>query len=151
MSTMPTLTRAAIAVAIAGVTATLLTGCFGNPVENLVQQGVEDAVEGATGGEVSLAGELPADFPTSSVPLVDGDISLAAGTGGAEGWVVVITSSASDPVADAASALEGAGFTEDTAVTGAGVGAKVYSNAEYLVLVAGEGTTVSYTVTPQAQ
>lgn len=150
MSTMPILTRSAIAVVIAGVTATLLTGCFGNPVEDLVQQGVEEAVEDATGGDVSLGGELPADFPTS-VPLVDGDISLAAGTGGAEGWVVVITSSASDPVADAASALEGAGFTEDTAVTGAGVGAKVYSNAEYIVLVAGEGTTVSYTVTPKAQ
>ena len=150
MSTMPILTRAAIAVAMAGVTATLLTGCFGNPVENLVQQGVEDAVEGATGGDVSLGGELPADFPTS-VPLVDGDISLAAGAGGAEGWVVVITSSASDPVADAAAALEEAGFAEDTTVTGAGVGAKVYSNAEYIVFVAGEGTTVSYTVTPQAE
>ena len=150
MSTMPILTRAAIAVAIAGVTATLLTGCFGNPVEDLVQRGVEGAVEDATGGEVSLGGELPAGFPTS-VPLVDGDISLAAGAGGVEGWVVVITSSAAEPVADAAAALEGAGFTEDTAVTGAGAGAKVYSNAEYLVFVAGEGTTVSYTVTPQAQ
>lgn len=150
MSTMPILTRSAIAVAMAGVTAILLTGCIGNPVENLVQQGVEDAVEGATGGEVSLGGELPADFPTS-IPLVDGDISLAAGAGGTEGWVVVITSSATDPVADAAAALEGAGFAEDTAVTGAGVGAKVYSNTEYLVLVAGEGTTVSYTVTPKAQ
>ena len=150
MSTLPTTNRVAIAVAIAGVTAALLTGCFGNPAEELVNRSVEDAVEGATGGDVSLGGELPADFPTS-VPLVDGDISLAAGAGGAEGWVVVITSSAADPVVDAAAALEGAGFTEDTAVTGAGVGAKVYSNAEYLVFVAGGGTTVSYTVTPKAQ
>ncbi len=31
MSTMPTTSRAAIAVAIAGLTASLLTGCFGNP------------------------------------------------------------------------------------------------------------------------
>lgn len=150
MSTMPTTTRAAIAVVIAGITATLLTGCFGNPVEDLVNRGVEDAVEDATGGDVSIGGELPADFPTS-VPIIDGDISLAAGAGGADGWVVVITSSASDPVAEAAAALETAGFTEDTTVSGAGMGAKVYSNAEYLVLVAGEGTTLTYTVTPQAQ
>lgn len=150
MSTMPTTTRAAIAVAIAGITASLLTGCFGNPVEDLVNRGVEDAIEDATGGDVSLGGELPADFPTS-VPIIDGDISVAAGAGGTEGWIVVITSSASDPVAEAASALGGAGFTEDTTVSGAGMGAKVYSNAEYLVLVAAEGDTVSYTVTPQAQ
>jgi hypothetical protein len=148
MSTVTTTTRAAIAVAIAGITASLLTGCFGNPVEDLVNRGVEDAIEGATGGDVSLGGELPADFPTS-VPIVDGDISMAAGAGDAEGWVVVLTSSASDPVAEAAAALEAAGFTEDTTVSGAGMGAKVYSNAEYLVLVAGEGETLSYTVTPQ--
>ena len=150
MSTLPTISRAAVAVAIAGITASLLTGCFGNPVENLVNQGVEDAVESATGGDVSLDGELPEGFPTS-VPLIDGDITVAAGAGGADGWVVVISSSASDPVAEAASALEGAGFTEDTTVSGAGMGAKVYSNAEYIVLLAGEGETVSYTVTPQVQ
>jgi hypothetical protein len=147
MSTLKS-SRAATAVVIAAISATLLTGCFGNPVEDLVNRGVEDAIEGATGGDVSLGGELPADFPTS-VPLIDGTIGVAAGTGGADGWVVVITSSASDPVADAASALEAAGFTEDTTVSGAGMGAKVYSNAEYLVLVAGEGETVSYTVTPK--
>ena len=150
MSTLPTISRAAVAVAIAGITTSLLTGCFGNPVENLVNQGVEDAVESATGGDVSLDGELPEGFPTS-VPLIDGDITVAAGAGGADGWVVVISSSASDPVAEAASALEGAGFTEDTTVSGAGMGAKVYSNAEYIVLLAGEGETVSYTVTPQVQ
>jgi hypothetical protein len=150
MSTLPTISRAAVAVAIAGLTASLLTGCLGNPVENLVNQGVEDAIEGATGGDVSLGGELPDGFPTS-VPLIDGDITVAAGAGGADGWVVVISSSTADPVAESASALEGAGFTEDTTVSGAGMGAKVYSNAEYIVLVAGEGETVSYTVTPQVQ
>jgi hypothetical protein len=149
MSTLPNRSRTAIAIAIAGITASLLTGCFGNPGD-LVNQGVEDAIESATGGDVSLDGELPEGFPTS-VPIIDGDISVAAGAGGAEGWVVVITSSASDPVAEAASALEGAGFTEDTTASGAGIDAKVYSNAEYLVLVAGDGNRVSYTVTPNAQ
>lgn len=150
MSTVTTTTRAGVAVAIAGITATLLTGCFGNPVEDLVNRSVEGAIEDATGGDVSLGGELPAGFPTS-VPIIDGDINLAAGAGGAEGWVVVLTSSASDPVAEAAAALEAAGFTEDTTVSGAGMGAKVFSNAEYVVVVAGEGETLTYTVTLQAQ
>jgi hypothetical protein len=148
MSTLSSTSRAAMAVVIAGLTASLLTGCFGNPVEDLVNQGVEDAVEGATGGEVSLDGELPADFP-ESVKLVEGDVSFAGGTGTGEGWLVMVTSEAADPVADARAALEGAGFAEDTTVSGGGVGAVVYSNDEYLVLVAGDGKTVSYTVTPK--
>lgn len=144
MSTLSSTSRAAMAVVIAGLTASLLTGCFGNPVEDLVNRGVE----GATGGEVSLDGELPSDFP-ESVPLVDGDISFAGGSGGGEGWIVMVTSDAADPVADARAALEDAGFAEDTTVSGGGVGAVVYSNAELLVLLAGDGKTVSYTVTPK--
>ena len=149
MTTLDTRTRAAVALAIAGITATLFTGCFGNPVEDLVNQGVEDAVEGATGGDVSLDGELPADFPPS-IPLVDGDISFAAGAGGAEGWIVMVTSTAADPVADAAAKLEGAGFTQDTELSGGGAAAQVYTNGEFLVLLAGDdnGETLSYTVTP---
>ena len=148
MSGSTSAARSTIAVVIAGLTVSLLTGCFGNPLENLVNQGVEDAVEGVTGGEVSVEGELPADFP-ESVPLIDGDIGLAAGTGSSEGWMVVVTSSAADPLADATAALEEAGFVEDTTVSGAGLGAVVYSNDELLVLVAGNGTTVTYTVTPK--
>ena len=147
MSTMPTTSRAAIAVAIAGITASLLTGCFGNPGD-LVNQGVEDAIESATGGEVSLDGDLPADFPTS-VPLIEGDISVAAGAGGAEGWVVVVTPSDSgDPVADAVSELEAAGFTEDRSISGDGGGAAFYTDGEWTVLLIGQGSAVSYTVAP---
>lgn len=147
MPTLSTPTRAGIAIAIAALSAPLLTGCVGD----LVNRGVEEALEGATGGDVSL-GDLPEGFPTS-IPLIEGDIQVGGGgsASGGEGWVVVISSSAADPLAEAASALEGAGFTEDTTASGAGMSAKVYSNAEYLVLVAGEGGTVSYTVTPQAQ
>ncbi len=148
MSTLTIRSRAAIAVAIAGVCAALLTGC--NPVD-LVQQGVEDAVEGATGGDVSL-GELPEDFP-ESVPVIEGDIAVGAGGGstGADGWVVVITSTAADPMAEAAAALEGAGFTEETAVSGGPMGASAYSNAEYTVFLAGSDDTVTYTVSPKQQ
>ena len=148
MSTMPTTSRAAIAVAIAGITASLLTGCFGNPGD-LVNQGVEDAIESATGGEVSLDGDLPADFPTS-VPLIEGDDHRrGAARAETEGWVVVVTpSDSADPVADAASALEAAGFTEDTTISGDGGGAALYSDGEYTVLLVGQGRAVSYTVAP---
>jgi nucleotide-binding universal stress UspA family protein len=134
MPTLPATTRAAMAIAIAGVTASLLTGCFANPVEELVNRSVEGAVEEATGGDVSLSGELPADFP-AEVPVIEGKIGLSAG----------------DALAEAAAELEAAGYTEDTAVSGGQVGAKVYTGADYLVLLAGEGSTVSYTVTPKVQ
>ena len=150
MPTLPATTRAAMAIAIAGVTASLLTGCFANPVEELVNRSVEGAVEEATGGDVSLSGELPADFP-AEVPVIEGKVGLSAGAGGAEGWVVAITSTSSDALAEAAAELEAAGYTEDTAVSGAQLGAKVYTGADYLVLLAGEGSTVSYTVTPKVQ
>jgi hypothetical protein len=147
MST-PTRTRAAIALAIAGVTASLLTGC--NPVD-AVQQGVEEAIEGATGGDVSL-GELPEGFP-ESVPLIEGDIGVGAGgaAGGEEGWVVTVTSDAADPMADAVAALEGAGFTKDPSIATGGAGAAFYSDGEYSVLLVGQGKNVSYTVTPTQQ
>ena len=151
MTTPDTRTRAVLAIAIAGMTATLFTGCFANPAEDLVNQGVEDAIEGATGGDVSLDGEVPADFPTS-VPLIDGDITFGAGAGGSEGWIVMITSTAADPVADAAAKLEAAGFTQDTELSGSGAAAQVYTNGEFLVLLAGDGEkVVTYTVTQQPQ
>ena len=145
MSTPTTRTRAAIALAIAGVTASLLTGC--NPVD-AVQQGVEEAIESATGGDVSL-GELPEGFP-ESVPVIDGEISIGAGgsADGTEGWVVTIKSDAADPVADAVAALESAGFTKDESIATGGVGAEFYSDGEYSVLLVGQGSSVVYTVTP---
>lgn len=148
MSTLPGRSRAAMAAAVAALAASLLAGCVGNPVEELVNQGVEDAVEGATGGELSLDGEIPADFP-ESVQLIEGDISFAGGTGTGEGWLVVVTSEAADPVADARALLENAGFSEDTTVSGGAIGAVVYSDDQHTVLLAGDGTTVSYTVTPK--
>ena len=141
--------RAAVAAALAALTSALLTGCLSNPVEDLVNQGVEDAVEGATGGDVSLGGELPADFP-ASIPLIEGEIGFGAGAGGEEGWIVAVTSTSGDPVADAVAELEDAGFTKNTELSGGGANAALYTDGEYLVLLAGEGETVTYTVTPQA-
>lgn len=141
-------TRLGVFAAIALVTATALTGCV-NPVEELVNQGIEGAVEEATGGDVSIGGELPADFP-AEVPIIDGDIVFAAGSMG-DGWLVTITATGADPVADAVAALEEAGFAADTSLSGSDATASVYSNANYLVLVAGDGENLAYTVTAKQQ
>lgn len=150
---MPPITvsrRLAVALAATATAALLFTGCSANPLEGIVNQGVEDAIEGATGGDVDLGGELPADFPTS-VPLLDGEISFSGGAGQAEGWIVVLTSSAADPVAEASAELEAAGFTRDTNVSGDSANAAVYSDDEYLVIVAADGGNLSYTVTAAPQ
>lgn len=147
--------RAMLVVASAGLAAGILTGCA-NPVEELVQNGVEDAVEGATGGDVSLGGELPAGFP-AEIPLVEGEITVGAGTGDSNGWVVVVQSSEADPAAAAGAALEEGGFALDTslseeqldALTGGQLDAAVYANDAYRVLLAVQDGTVSYTVTPK--
>ncbi|KQM83067.1 hypothetical protein ASE68_07265 [Agromyces sp. Leaf222] len=147
--------RAALVVATAGLAVGLLTGCS-NPVEDLMQNGVEDAIEGATGGDVSLGGELPAGFP-SEIAVVDGEITVGIGTGDSNGWVVVVTTTEADPAAAAASALEGSGFAEDTtlteeqlqSLTGGQLDAMVYANDTYRVLLTVQDDTVSYTVTPK--
>ncbi len=138
-------TRIGVLAAIAVFAATALTGCFGNPVENLVNQGIEGAVEEATGGDVEIGGELPADFP-AEVPILEGDIVFAAGSMG-DGWLVTITPKSDDPVAEAVAALEAAGFTADTTLSGSDASASVYTNANYLVLVAGDGENLAYTIT----
>ncbi|WP_430645682.1 hypothetical protein [Agromyces sp. GXS1127] len=146
---MPHLTtRARIAAALAAglTTAVLLTGC-GGAVQDLVERGVEGTVEEATGGQVDLSGDIPADFP-QSVPIIDGTVELAGGAASADGWMVVLSSGASDPLGDARSALEGAGFTEDAALAQASDAGSVYTDGRYLVILAGEGGTVTYTVTP---
>ncbi|MGX5696915.1 hypothetical protein ACWKWP_12005 [Agromyces soli] len=142
-------TRIGVLAAIALITATALTGCFGNPVENLVNQGIEDAVEEATGGDVEVGGELPSDFP-AEVPIIDGDIVFAAGSMG-DGWLVTVSAKGGDPVGEAVQALEAAGFTADTTLGGTDGSASVYSNANYLVLVAGDGENLAYTVTTKQQ
>ena len=139
------------AAALLSVATLVLTGCVGNPVQDMVDRNIEETVEGATGGEVELGGELPADFP-QSVPVIDGTIELAGGAGdGTEGWVVVLTSQAADPLGDAASALTGAGFTEDATLSGDAAGGSIYTDGQYLVILAGDGSTVTYSVAPAPQ
>lgn len=145
MPASPRRVRAIRAAFAAALSVGLLAGCTGNPVDEFVNRNVEEAVEGATGGDVSLGGDLPADFP-ASVPVIDGEIELSGGSGGSGGWVVVVTSSAADPVGEAVAALEQAGFTEQTSGSAQSASGILYSDGEHVVVLAGEGTTVSYAV-----
>ncbi|MGR0318257.1 hypothetical protein [Agromyces sp. ZXT2-3] len=146
---MPHLTtRARVAAALAAslAAAALLSGC-GGAAQDLVERGVEDTVEEATGGQVDLSGEMPADFP-QSVPIIDGTVELAGGAATTDGWMVVLSSEAADPLGDARRTLEGAGFTEDDTLAPASDAGSVYTDGDHLVILAGEGGTVTYTVTP---
>ncbi|MGO4690949.1 hypothetical protein [Glaciibacter sp. 2TAF33] len=135
-----------LAIVFACVSVPLLSGCFGS-----VESAINGAVQGATGGEVSLGGKLPKGWP-SEVPVIDGKILFGAGgsSDGEKGWVVTIKSEAADPLADARKQLEDAGFVVDTdaATSGGEVGVVAVKNDHYGVLVAGSADGVLYTVTP---
>jgi hypothetical protein len=140
--------RVPLAIVIACVSVPVLSGC-GGPVESAVN----GAVQGATGGDVSLGGALPKGWP-SEVPVIDGKILFGAGgsSGGHDGWVVTITSEATNPLADARAQLEGAGFVVDTTAQASSgeVGVVAVKNDHYRVLVAASADGVLYTVTPVA-
>lgn len=144
--------RAVAALVAAGFVVAALTACAPGPLNDIVSQQAEEAIEGATGGDVSLGGgELPAGFP-DEVPLVPGEISFGAGTGGAEGWIVTIApGSPGDVLAEARAALEAGGFAPEQAFEGVDLGAQIFSNGTYLVLLSGDDQGVMYTVTPVAR
>jgi len=137
-----------IALVLALAIAPSLSGCFGNPIEQIV--------EGATGGDVSLPGQsVPDDFP-SEVPLVDGEVVFGMGVGNDDGkaWNVTVKVSGIDAADTIKSQLEGAGFTANEAGIGGTTddGATlVYDNGTYNVLVvvtkdAENGFVANYTV-----
>lgn len=139
-----------LAIALALAITPALSGCFGNPIEQIV--------EGATGGDVSLPGQsVPDDFPKGEVPLIDGEVVFGLGIGGAEGkgWNVTIKVSGLDAADAIKSELESAGFTANEAGIGGTTddGATLlYANEKYNVLVfvskdTDNGFIASYTVT----
>jgi hypothetical protein len=69
--------RTVAIIATAGALTLMLTGCFGNPVESIVEQAIEDqtGVEVSAGGEDGVA-SLPSDWP-SEVPVPEGKLLLA--------------------------------------------------------------------------
>jgi len=79
--------KSATAIAIAAGLSISLSGCFGNPLEsftdNLIEDTVENAIEGATGVDVDVDGDgsggsLPKSWP-DEVPAPDGKIVFSLG------------------------------------------------------------------------
>lgn len=147
-------------VLVAAVSAGV-SGC--NPIAAITEEGVEQAIEGATGGNVDIdvggGVSIPADFP-ADVPLVDGTLfsSVSLGSGADQSWNVIFTvSDANAAYADAVSQLTGAGFTEQSQVQTAEGSFGAFSNSAWTVQVsavpamASEEPKLSYLVTPTAQ
>jgi hypothetical protein len=137
----------AVTMAVAGLA--VLSGCSGETVGNAV----DGAVNEATGGDVSLGGQLPEGWP-AEIPVIDGNIGFGAGntTDGDRGWVVTVTTDAADPLADATAVLEAAGFSADASATAniGDAGVAALTNETWAVVVAGTPEGVLYTVSPAA-
>lgn len=139
---------APIAIVLALGMTPALAGCFGNPVETII--------EGATGGEVDLGGtSIPDGFP-AEVPVIDGEILFGGGIGSGADKIYNVTVRVSDgTVLEQISAdLEAAGFVSQADLGDAsGGGTFIGSNDTWgvLVVVSEDGTNgwvANYTVTP---
>ena len=120
---------------------------------------VNTAVQSASGGDVTLGGSLPSGWP-AEVPVIDGELLFGAGSGAtadatagatadtAEGWVVTVKASSSDPLSEARRQLEDAGFTVDASAQGTDGGVVSMKNDHYTVVLAGTADGLLYTVTP---
>lgn len=139
---------APIAIVIALAMTPALSGCFGNPVESII--------EGATGGEVDLGGNsLPADFPTDQVPVIDGEIVYGGSIGSGAEKVFNVTVRVSDGAAlqQIKDELEGAGFVSQADLGAATDGGTYIASSDawgVLVVVSEDGSNgwvANYTVT----
>lgn len=149
MSTMRKRFTVPVAIVIALAVTPGLAGCFGNPIESII--------EGATGGDVDLGGaSIPDGFPTSEVPLVDGEVIYGGSIGNDEGKVWNVTIKVADLAAfDAIKAeLEGAGFSTQDGIGGATADGATgaFDNDKFGVLVVvskdgDNGFVANYTVT----
>ena len=153
MSTMTRRVTTPIAIVIALAMAPALTGCFGNPIEGII--------EGATGGQVDLGGTtIPDGYPTSEVPIADGEIVFGGSLGDAESRVFNVTVRVPNAQAiDSIKAqLEAAGFKSQGAFEGstADGGTFIATTDKWgvLVVVAKDGDNgfiANYTVSSAAQ
>ncbi|NYF10163.1 hypothetical protein HDC94_001319 [Leifsonia sp. AK011] len=139
---------APIAFVIALAMTPALSGCFGNPVESII--------EGATGGEVDLGGSsMPADFPSDQVPVIDGDIIYGGSIGSGAEKVFNVTVRVSDGAAlqQIKDELEAAGFVSQADLGEATNGGTYIASSDawgVLVVVSengSDGWVANYTVT----
>ena len=103
---------------VAGCAATMLLAGCSNPLEgaanNLLESGIEKAVEGTSGAEVDLnfdgsGASLPKDWP-SDIAVPDGTIMMSISQDG--GQVVQISVKGPEALDEMTANLEGAGFSE---------------------------------------
>lgn len=183
MRTLPHRTsRPRTALAASGALLLLLgaTACGADDVadqaaESAVERAIEDAassegvdvdvdtedgsvtIESSDGTFTSGMGSLPQGFP-EDIPVVEGEILQGASSegNGTTGWVVsvAVDQSPDQAIAEAAAALEGAGYTEgDNSASMEGLSYVQYVGSEWEIILGaadnGEGgTLLSYTVTP---
>ena len=133
-----------IAIALALFAGPVLSGCS---VQNLVNQ--------ATGGKVSLPGKsIPKDFP-ADIPLVKGTVVLGMGVNDGDkgkGWNVTIDVTGDNPYDGAVKQLQDAGYKSQGLVspsTDQG-GTAAFDNGTYTIVMVvaktDKGWTVNYTV-----
>jgi len=162
-------TRRAAAAVLALTLATATAGCStGTPIDNIVegllQQGVDQIADGIDesirglvgevlgGVELTTDGQVPSTFP-AEVALTGQVLGGGAGPAGS-GWVVRTELGADLAFADAATALEAAGFAPSGVSSDSTSGYGAYSSAAYRVdlsVAAGADgvTTATYVVTPR--
>jgi hypothetical protein len=121
ITTKLTTITAALALAL-GATFTL-SGCFGNPIEGLVKDGIGGVIKEATGAEVDLGGKaVPADFP-ALITVVDGEVQ-SGGTVAVDGrkiWTVRLKVSDPNVFEEIQAGLRDAGFEETVSADGMGM------------------------------
>ncbi|PZF11510.1 hypothetical protein DEJ25_10680 [Curtobacterium sp. MCPF17_011] len=120
-----------------------------------VAGGIDGALDTALKGtKVTSDGQVPAGFPSSSVPLVDGTV-LGGGAGPADsGWVVQVRVSSVDDFARAAQQLADAGFTKSAERADSSSAFGLFRSDDHRVVVtfstdSGGGATATYIVTPR--
>lgn len=112
-----------------------LTSCAS--LGSLTEAGVEQAIEGATGGNLDIdtgeAVSIPADFP-SEVPLIDATLFSTVGVGAdaQRSWTIIYTvADAPSAFTDAASQLTAAGFSEISNVASPEGSFATFTNANW--------------------
>ncbi|WP_157509834.1 hypothetical protein [Leifsonia sp. Root4] len=151
MKTIRTRLAVPVAIVAALLLAPALSAC--SSVSGIVNGAVEDA----SGGNVSV-GALPSGWP-DEVPVIEGDVVGGGKNPDGAGWIAIIKSEATDPIADAQTQLEAAGFSTPEGVSAENIpgleglanGAYFAQNANYAVVVAGSDQGVLYTVVPITQ
>ncbi|WP_168628009.1 MULTISPECIES: hypothetical protein [unclassified Cryobacterium] len=138
------LTTVTAAILLSGGMVFSLSGCFSNPLENLVEDGLGVNVEDS-------GSSIPGDFP-KAVPLYDGPVKEGSSLkmGDVKTWTVVIGVSGLEAGAKIEADLKAAGIDgmliqDDKAASG------VFGNDDYGVMFTVEnadgGWQVSYLVT----